>query len=172
MWTLKPYSSRSSAARSRSETRRTESPRTRAASYIVGALPRPRPWSKSRRRRVVTDWASDRLPEPRTMRTRSPSLTNRCILRVTLTWSIPALVRESEAITSPWWVRMPRQYVMVATPLAAGRCVHGSRRQSRPPLCGGFEDTATQWRPTFLHVLYVLQLSPALSLSRQLLGLG
>ena len=43
------------------------------------------------------------------MNTRSPGFSNVNILRQTLTWSVPAFVRESDAITSPCLVTMPRQ---------------------------------------------------------------
>src|SRR3954447_478403 len=95
-----------------SDTRRTCSPITRAASYSDGAIASPRPASKSRRSSVTTDCVSDRLPLASSTNTRSPGCSNTCILRQTLTWSYPALVRESEAITRPYLVTIPRQYVM------------------------------------------------------------
>ena len=46
-------------------------------------------------------WVSDRLPLASSTKTRSPGVTNVYILRQTLTWSYPELVRESDIITSP-----------------------------------------------------------------------
>ena len=57
----------------------------------------------------MIDWVQERLPLLSRTKTRSPGCSKRCILRATFTWSWPALVRESEAITSPWRVQMPRQ---------------------------------------------------------------
>src|SRR5512145_2387153 len=55
----------------------------------------------------------DRLPLVRMTKTRSSSLTNRYILRQTFTWSNPAFDLESDAITRPSSVTIPRQYVTV-----------------------------------------------------------
>ena len=49
----------------------------------------------------MIDWVQERLPLLSRTKTRSPGWTKMCILRATLTWSWPALVRESEAITRP-----------------------------------------------------------------------
>ena len=57
----------------------------------------------------MIDWLIDRLPLARMTKTRSPSWTKRYILRQTFTWSKPAFDRESDAITSPSSVTIPRQ---------------------------------------------------------------
>ena len=57
----------------------------------------------------MIDWLIERLPLVRMTKTRSPSWTKRYILRQVLTWSKPALDRESEAMTSPSSVTIPRQ---------------------------------------------------------------
>jgi len=57
----------------------------------------------------MIDWVQERLPLLSRMNTRSPGWTKVCILRATLTWSCPALVRESEAMTSPSLVQIPTQ---------------------------------------------------------------
>src|ERR1700677_1248604 len=99
-----------------SPTSRTFSPTIRAASYIVGARASPSPLSKSLRNKVVTDWVHDSEPLARRTNTRSPGWTKQCILLTVLTWSYPALVRESDAITSPYFVAIPTQYVICQTP--------------------------------------------------------
>jgi hypothetical protein len=71
--------------RSMSDTRRTQSPTMRAASYKELACARPRPASKSARNRGTTDWLIDKLPLVRMTKTRSPGCTNWCILRQVLT---------------------------------------------------------------------------------------
>ena len=55
------------------------------------------------------DCEIERLPLVSKTRTRSPGKTNVCILRWIFTWSYPAFVRESEAMTSPSRVLIPRQ---------------------------------------------------------------
>ena len=60
----------------------------------------------------MIDCVSERLPLERSVNSRSPGMTKLCILQQMSTWSMPALVRESEAITRPSLVRIPRQYVM------------------------------------------------------------
>ena len=50
----------------------------------------------------MIDCVQERLPLLSRMNTRSPGWTKVCILRAMLTWSWPALVRESEAITRPY----------------------------------------------------------------------
>jgi hypothetical protein len=57
----------------------------------------------------MIDWVTERLPLERRTKMRSPGWAKMCILRATFTWSWPALVRESEAITRPCRVQMPRQ---------------------------------------------------------------
>ena len=57
----------------------------------------------------MTDWLIERLPLVRMTKTRSPSVTKRYIFRQTFTWSNPAFERESEAITSPSSVTIPKQ---------------------------------------------------------------
>ena len=57
----------------------------------------------------MTDCVSESLPLASSTNTRSPGVTNVYIFRQVLTWSYPALVRESEAITRPARVTMPRQ---------------------------------------------------------------
>ena len=68
-----------------SETRRTWSPTTRAASYIDPAVARPTPLSKSRRRSVMIDCEQDRLPEQSRTKQRSPGTTKVCIFWQMLT---------------------------------------------------------------------------------------
>jgi hypothetical protein len=84
---LNLYSSRSSASRSISETRRTCAPTTRAASYIDGATANPFPASKSRRSSVMIDCVRESEPLVNTTNTRSPGWTNVFILRTVFTWS-------------------------------------------------------------------------------------
>src|ERR1700677_1444944 len=105
-----------SASRSRSETRRTQSPTMRAAAYMDSAFANPSPDAKSSRRRVITDWVRDRFPLVRMTKALSPGRTNVCILGHTFTWSDPALVLESDAMTRPCRVMMPRQFVIFASP--------------------------------------------------------
>jgi hypothetical protein len=57
----------------------------------------------------MIDWLIERLPLVRMTKTRSPSWTNRYILRQTFTWSKPAFERESDAMTRPSSVTIPRQ---------------------------------------------------------------
>ena len=100
---------------SRSATDRTCSPTIRAASYMDEAEARPSPWSKSRRNNVRIDCEQERFPLVRSTKTRSPGSTIVCIFWQTLTSSRLAFDRESEAITSPSRMMMPRQYVNLAS---------------------------------------------------------
>src|SRR5947209_585002 len=82
----------------------------------------------------MIDCVSDRLPLVRTVKTRSPTRTKVCILRQTLIWSYPALVRESDAMTSPRRVMIPRPYVTPPPPLSrAVPAPHSSYGPPRPP---------------------------------------
>jgi hypothetical protein len=58
---------------------------------------------------VITDWVSDKFPLVRMTKARSPGWRKVCILGHTFTWSKPAFARESDAITNPSRVMMPRQ---------------------------------------------------------------
>ena len=98
-----------------SATDRTCWPTTRAASYMDEAEARPLPWSKSRRNSVTIDCEQERFPLVRRMKTRSPGSTIVCIFWQTLTSSRLAFDRESEAITSPSRMTMPKQYVIFAS---------------------------------------------------------
>ena len=76
---------------------------------MLPAQARPSPAANRALVMLTTDWLSDRLPLLRTTNARSPGCEKVCILRAIFRSSKPALVRESEAITRPSRVMMPRQ---------------------------------------------------------------
>ena len=80
---------------------------------------RPLPCSKSRCNSVRIDCEQERFPLVRRMKTHSPGLTIVCIFWQTLTSSRLAFDRESEAITSPSRMMIPKQYVIFASVLNA-----------------------------------------------------
>src|SRR4029079_9846799 len=59
--------------------------------------------------RLITPWVSERLPAVSSAKKRSPGFSKVNILRKVETRSIPALVRESDASTTPSSTRMPMQ---------------------------------------------------------------
>src|SRR4029079_6111034 len=59
--------------------------------------------------RLITPWVSERLPAVSNAKKRSPGFSKVNILRKVETRSIPALVRESDASTTPSSTRMPMQ---------------------------------------------------------------
>ena len=63
----------------------------------------------SRSRVATTPWVVARLPAESSTKARSPSPPKRCSLLWVLIWSAPALVRESDAKTSPSSTAMARQ---------------------------------------------------------------
>ena len=82
----------------------------------------PRQWSPRRgissldlalltrsRNRPVTAWLVARLPADSNTRTRSPGISKKVIFRNVLTWSTPALVRESDRNTRPSSTWTPMQ---------------------------------------------------------------
>ena len=64
------------------------------------------------RSRPVTDWLTARLPAESNTMTRSPGISKKVIFRKVLTWSTPALVRESDRNTRPSSTWTPTQYVI------------------------------------------------------------
>jgi len=80
--------------------------RPKTAPYLAGQLARAcvsREFAllAADRSSPVTDWLTARLPAASNTMTRSPGISKKVILRKVLTWSTPALVRESDRNTRP-----------------------------------------------------------------------